>query len=73
METKSIIGVIRAISSNSQKMNAKELAQFLNCSEKTIKNYINEINCDKDLVLLDKDGYYFDPSVNVDLLLDKYK
>ena len=47
METKSIIGVIRAISSNNQKMNAKELAQLLNCSEKTIKNYINEINCDK--------------------------
>lgn len=73
METKSIIGVIRAISSNSQKMNAKELAQLLNCSEKTVKNYINEINCDKDIVLLDKEGYYFEPSINVDLLLDKYK
>ena len=73
METKSIIGVIRSISSNSQKMNAKELAQLLNCSEKTVKNYINEINCDKDIVLLDKEGYYFEPSINVDLLLDKYK
>nr|MBQ4458702.1 PTS sugar transporter subunit IIA [Clostridia bacterium] len=70
---RSYISLVHKLQANPEGLSLKELAEYLGCSERTIRNYIKSINASEDVIVANNSRYYLAADADVEKLEKQFQ